>query len=125
MKRAQSGLCASNTSENQAGSAAAVQNSLPSAAGQRTVTPGSVDAHLQSNLEMILSSNLPNAFMCSLSQIQHMRSVCATKGEMLDENQLIFIFVRVTKLSKFLSKTFGPGCSSSLCSNSAQLFIYL
>lgn len=54
------------------------------------------------------------AFICSLSQIQHMRSVCAIKGEMSDENQLIFI--RLTKLSKFMSKTFGAGGSSPLCS---------
>lgn len=63
MKRAQSGLCASNTSENQAGSPAAVHNSLPSAAGQKTVTPERVDALLQSNLEMILSINLTNALI--------------------------------------------------------------
>lgn len=54
---------ASNESENQAGSPAAVHNSLPSAAGQRTVTPGRVDANLQSNLEMVLSSKLPNALL--------------------------------------------------------------
>lgn len=63
MKRAQSGLCAPNTSENQAGSPAAIHNSLPSAAGQRAVTPGKVDARLQSNLEMILSINLPDALI--------------------------------------------------------------
>lgn len=67
MKRAQSGLCASNTSENQAGSPAAVHNSWPSVAGQRTVTPGREDTHFQSHLEMVLSSNLPNALLlCAL-----------------------------------------------------------
>lgn len=63
--------------------------------------------------------------MCSLSQILHMRSVCAIQGEMSDENQLIFIFVRVTKLRKFMSKTFGAGSSSSLCSFSITFHVFL
>lgn len=66
MKRAQSGQSASNTSENQAVSPAAVHSSLPSAAGQGTVTPGRVDAHLQSNLEVIPSISLPSVLLCAL-----------------------------------------------------------
>lgn len=40
---------------------------------------------------------------------QHMRSVCAIKGDMPDENLIIFIFVRVTKLNTCMSNAFGAG----------------
>lgn len=40
---------------------------------------------------------------------QHKRSVYAIKGQMADENQLIFIFVRVTKLNTCVSNAFGAG----------------
>lgn len=63
---------------------------------------------------LLFVQHLPGGVFCIFT------TLCAIKGVMSDENQFVFIFVkvttpRVTKLSKFVNKTFRV-FSSSFCS---------